>query len=77
MKQLLETGLEEVKGKTYIMDIPIEEFGTVGELTEFVERADRMGVGTVLHLERSNLHQGVLVQAFDKKTCTYKDSLFG
>ena len=76
MREFLKNGLEKVKGLTYIVDIPIEEFQSIEELTMFVKEAKKNKCGAVLHYETSNYHQGVVVQLFDKETCTAKDYLF-
>lgn len=76
MSEFLEKELENIKGLTYIVDIPINEFQSIEELTTFVKEAKKKKCGAVLHYETSNYHQGVVVQLFDKETCTVKDCLF-
>ena len=69
--------LESVKGVSHIVDIPIEEFENISALGNFVSQMNRNGIGVCLHDEHSNLYQGVLVQMYDKETCTVKDYLLG
>ena len=69
--------LKEVKGESHIVDIPIEEFENLSDLENFVKGMTENGIGVVLHDEHSNFHQGVLVQMYDKETCTVKDYLCG
>lgn len=75
MNEFFKNALEEIKGQTYISDIPIEEFESKEELVVFVKIAKENKIGTVLHYETSNYHQGVVVQIFDKETCEVKDCL--
>lgn len=75
MKDFLLKEMQNTKGQDYIIDIPIEEFEGIEELTEFVKKAKSHGIGTVLHFETSNFHQGVVVQIFDKESCTVKSFL--
>lgn len=75
MSDFLKNELENIKGLTYIVDIPINEFQSIEELSVFVKEAKKKKCGTVLHYETSNYHQGVVVQLFDKETCTVKDYL--
>lgn len=75
MKDYLSNEMQNAKGQTYITDIPIEEFDGIEELTDFVKKTKRHGLGTVLHYETSNFHQGVVVQIFDKETCKHKSFL--
>lgn len=75
MSEFLKSELEEIKGKTYIASIPIDEFESNEELALFVKVAREKKIGTVLHYETSNFHQGVVVQIFDKETCETKDYL--
>ena len=75
MSEFLKNALEEIKGQTYISDIPIEEFESKEELVVFVKIAKEKKIGTALHYETSNYHQGVVVQIFDKETCEVKDCL--
>ena len=67
--------IEEVKGCTYIIDIPIKRFKDLHELECFVKHAKKNGIGTVLYHESSNFYQGVVVQAYDIKTCECKGYL--
>lgn len=67
--------LRQVKGESYIVSIPLEEFENLSDLENFVKEMNRNGIGVGLHDERSNFHQGLLVQMYDKKTCTVKDCL--
>ena len=69
--------LEKVKGVSYIVDIPIEDFENISDLNNFVKEMNQNGIGVVLHHEQSNFHQGVLVQIYDKETCNVKDYLLG
>lgn len=69
--------LKEVKGVSHIVDIPIEEFENLSDLENFEKEMSRNGIGVVLHDEHSNFHQGLLVQMYDKETCTVKDYLCG
>lgn len=75
MSEFLKMELEKIKGKTYITDIPIEEFESIEELTEFIKVAKKSHCGTVLHYETSNFHQGVVVQLFDIVNCEAKDCI--
>lgn len=75
MSNFLKNVLEEIKGKTYISDIPIEEFESKEELVVFVKIAKEKKIGTAIHYETSNYHQGVVVEIFDKETCEVKDCL--
>lgn len=75
MSEFLKKSFEEIKGQTYIADIPIDEFQSIEELTLFVKMAKDKKCGAVLHYETSNYHQGVVVQLFDKETCEVKDYL--
>lgn len=76
MSDFLKNELEKVKGLTYIVDIPINEFQSIEELTMFVKESKKKKCGIVLHYETSNYHQGVVLELFDKETCTVKDYLF-
>lgn len=67
MREFLKNELEKVKGLTYIVNIPIEEFQSIEELTEFVKTAKQRKCGVVLYYETSNCAQGVLVELFDKE----------
>ena len=69
--------LKKVKGVSYIVDIPIEEFENLDDLTYFVRYMNRNGIGVVVYHEQSNYYQGVLVQMYDKKNCTVKEYLYG
>lgn len=75
MSNFLKNVLEEIKGKTYISDIPIEEFESKEELVVFVKIAKEKKIGTAIHYETSNYHQGVVAEIFDKETCEVKDCL--
>ncbi len=75
MSEFLKNALEEIKGQTYISDIPIEEFKSKEELVVFAKFAKEKKIGTAIHYETSNYHQGVVVQIFDKETCKVKDCL--
>lgn len=75
MSNFLKNVLEEIKGKTYISDIPIEEFESKEEMVVFVKIAKEKKIGTAIHYETSNYHQGVVVEIFDKETCEVKDCL--
>lgn len=68
MSEFLKNALEEIKGQTYISSIPIEEFKSKEELISFVKISKEKKIGTVLHYETSNFHQGVVVEIFDKET---------
>jgi len=69
--------LMEIKGASHIISIPIEEFGSITELDNFVKKMNRHKVGVAMHHEQSNFHQGVLVQIYDKETCAFKNYLLG
>lgn len=75
MSEFLKNEIEKIKGQTYIVDIPIEEFDNIEELNQFVRLAKKEKCGAVLHHEVSNYHQGVVVQLFDKETCEIKEFL--
>lgn len=75
MSEFLKNALEEIKGQTYISSVPIEEFESKEELVAFVKIAKEKKIGTALHYETSNFHQGVVVEIFDKETCEVKDYL--
>lgn len=75
MNEFLKNTLEQVKGTTHISDIPIEEFTSIDELNQFVQFANKQNCGVTLNHETSNFHQGVVVQIFDKETCTVKKYL--
>ena len=75
MSEFLKNVLEEIKGQTYISDISIEKFESMEELVLFAKIAKEKKIGTALHYETSNYHQGVVVQIFDKETCEVKDCL--
>lgn len=68
---------KDIKGSTYITDIPIEEFTSIKDIETFVKHAKNNGIGTVLHYETSNFHCGVVVQVYDIKTCECKEYLGG
>ena len=61
---------KEVTGTSYITDIPIAEFETIQELKEFVEIMNRNEIGVMIEEEHSNFYQGILVQIFDRETCS-------
>lgn len=63
-----EQVLYEVKNTTYITSIPIEEFENIEDLKKFVKVMNANKIGVELKDEHSNLHQGVLVEIFDKQT---------
>lgn len=65
----------DITGRSYITDIPIEEFENLEDLENFVKVMDANGIGVVMCHEQSNYHQGVLIQAYDKETCTTKECL--
>lgn len=67
--------LKEIKGVSHIVSIPIKEFENITELDKFVKEMNKNGVGVTLHHEQSNFYQGVLVQTYDKETCTVKNYL--
>lgn len=75
MKEYLKTAIEKAKQTKFITDIQIEEFESIDELTKFVEYAKSQGIGTVLHYETSNYHNGVVIHIFDKTTCIVKSFL--
>lgn len=75
MEDVLNDIIDEAKGSTYINSVSINEFNSIKELEDFVKKANKNGIGLVLHYEASNFHCGVLVQLFDKDTCTVKDYL--
>lgn len=72
-----DNDIKEVKGVSYIVDIPIEEFENLDDLTCFIKFMNLNGIGVVIYHEQSNFHQGVLVQMYDKETCTVKEYLEG
>lgn len=76
MNEFLKNEIREIKGKSYIADIPIEEFESIKQLDLFVKSAKENGLGVSLHHETSNFHQGVVVQIFDKETCEAKELLY-
>ena len=67
MSEFLKNELERIKGQTHIISIPIEGFERKEELVEFVKIAKGKKIGTALHYETSNFHQGVVVEIFDKR----------
>ena len=67
--------LKGTKGTSHITSIPIEEFRDITALEIFVQKMNQNGVGVTIHHERSNFHQGVLVQIYDKETCMVKNYL--
>lgn len=71
----IEEYLKEVSSVKHIVDVPIDEFNTIDEITELIKRAKKNGIGAVLHYETSNYHCGVVIQLYDKETCTVKDYL--
>ncbi len=75
MNEFLKNEIKDVRGLSYILSIPIEYFGNMDELTLFVKTAKTNNCGVVMNYETSNFHQGVLVELYDKKTCTEKDYL--
>lgn len=75
MNEFLKNAIKDVRGVSYIQCIPIEDFDNVDELTLFVKTAKTNNCGVVMNYETSNFHQGVVVQLYDKKTCTEKDYL--
>ena len=62
--------LYDIKDTSWVTDIPIEEFECLADLEQFVEVMNKNGCGVVIKAEYSNFHQGVLVEAFDKETCS-------
>lgn len=60
----------DIADTTHVMDIPIEEFENLEDFRKFVEVMSMNGIGVVLTDEHSNFHQGVLVEVFDKKSCS-------
>ena len=62
--------VKEVKGTSYITDVPTAEFKTIQELNDFVEIMNKNGIGVTLKAEHSNFYQGILVQIFDRVTCS-------
>lgn len=62
--------VKEVKGTSYITDVPTIEFKTIQELNDFVEIMNKNGIGVTLKAEHSNFYQGILVQIFDTVTCS-------
>ena len=75
MNEFLENAIKEIEGASYIRSIPIEDFENIDELTSFVKMAKANSCGVIMNYETSNFHQGVLVELYDKKTCTEKDYL--
>ena len=69
MKGFLIESLFDHVGEEHICSIPIEDFADMEELIEFVEKANKKGIAVNLKNERSNFHQGVLVQIYDIKNC--------
>ena len=69
--------VNDIKGTSYITDIPIEKFTSVQDLETFVKNMKRNDIGTVLHYETSNYHCGVVIQAYDIDTCEVKEYLGG
>ena len=67
--------LDEIKGETYITCIPLEEFGDIKELERFIKECRANDISTSIEYETSNFHCGVLVKAYDKKTCTVKNEI--
>lgn len=70
-----EKQIFDIKGKTYIISIPIEEFNDLKQLIEIAKTAERNGLGVNIHYKTSNFYQGVLCQLYDKNTCIFKDFL--
>ena len=71
----IEEYLKEVSSVKHIVDVPIDELNTIDETTELIKRAKKNRIGAVLHYETSNYHCGVVIQLYDKETCTVKDYL--
>lgn len=71
----LEKELIKIKGISYIVAIPIEEFKTINELEIFVKKAKKEGIGVTMKYETSNFHCGVVAQIYDKKSCTVKECI--
>lgn len=69
--------VNEVKGTSYITDIPIGNFASIQDLEAFVKDMKANRIGAVLHYETSNYHCGVVVQAYDIETCEVKEYLGG
>lgn len=69
--------VNEVKGTSYITDIPIGNFASIQDLEAFVQDMKANRIGTVLHYETSNFHHGVVVQVYDIETCKFKGYLGG
>lgn len=76
MNEFLKNEIQEIKGKPYIADIPIEEFESIEQLDLFARDAKKNGVGISLYHEASNYHQGVVIQIFDLESCEFKESLY-
>lgn len=61
----------DIKDTSYITCIPLlEGFENLEDLRKFVEVMNQNGIGVVLNTEYSNFCQGVIVEAFDKKTAS-------
>jgi predicted hydrocarbon binding protein len=75
MSEFLAKELRNIKGLTYIVSIPVNEFKTIDELETFVKKAKEGSIGVVMHYETSNFHCGVVVQIYDKSTCTVNEFL--
>jgi hypothetical protein len=71
----LDKELKNIKGLDYIVDIPVHAFESINEFELFVKKAKVAGIGVCMHYETSNFYCGVVVQIYDKETCSVKDSL--
>ena len=69
--------VDNIKGTSYITDIPLKDFMNVSDIETFIKYMKRNGIGTVLHYETSNLYCGVVIQAYDIETCEAKEYLGG
>ncbi len=58
----------DIKDTSWVTDIPLKEFENLEDLNNFVEVMNKNGIGVVIKTEYSNFYQGVLIEAFDKKT---------
>lgn len=62
--------VKEVKGTSFITSVPIKDFESIQDLQNFIETMDKNGLGTSIKVEHSNFYQGVLIQTYDKETCS-------
>lgn len=75
MSEFLKKQFKKVKGLSYIISIPLEEFATLADLEEFTKEAKKNKVGIAIKYETSNFHCGVLVEIYDIDTCDVKEDL--